>query len=76
MNEEISTPETAVELDTDIVKATLVDSTLNNEEYDIKTAYVTRTVNGEQMIARAAAETTTETTETETTNTTAENMEE
>lgn len=75
MNEEISTPETAVELDTDIVKATLVDRTLNNEEYDIKTAYVTRTVNGEQMIAWAA-ETTTETTETETTNTTAENMEE
>lgn len=72
MNEEISTPGTAVELDTDIVKATLVDSTLNNAEYDIKTAYVTRTVNGEQMIARAAAETT----ETETTNTTAENMEE
>ena len=75
MNEEISTPETAVELDTDIVKATLVDSTLNNAEYDIKTAYVTRTVNGEQMIARAATETTTETTETETTNT-AENGEE
>ena len=75
MNEEISTPETAVELDTDIVKATLVDSTLNNAEYDIKTAYVTRTVNGEQMIARAAAETTTETTEA-TTVTTAENEEE
>lgn len=69
MNEEISTPETAVELDTDIVKATLVDSTLNNAEYDIKTAYVTRTVNGEQMIARAAAETTTETTEATTANT-------
>lgn len=69
MNEEISTPETAVELDTDIVKATLVDSTLNNAEYDIKTAYVTRTVNGEQMIARAAAETTTEITESTTTNT-------
>ena len=72
MNEEISTPETAVELDTDIVKATLVDRTLNNAEYDTKTAHVTRTVNGEQMIARAAAETT----ETETTNTTVENMEE
>lgn len=72
MNEEISTPETAVELDTDILKATLVDSTLNNTEYDIKTAYVTRTVNGKQMIAWAAAETT----ETETTNTTEENGEE
>lgn len=76
MNEEISTPETAVELDADIVKATLVDRTLNNAEYDTKTAYVTRTVNGEQMIAWAEAETTTEITETETTNTTAENMEE
>ena len=75
MNEEISTPETAVELDTDIVKATLVDSTLNNAEYDIKTAYVTRTVNGEQMIAWAAAETTTEITESTTANT-AENGEE
>lgn len=75
MNEEISTPETAVELDADIVKATLVDRTLNNAEYDTKTAYVTRTVNGEQMIAWAATETTTETTETETTNT-VENMEE
>ena len=62
MNEEISTPETAVELDTDIVKTTLVDSTLNNEEYDIKTAHVTRTVNGEKMIARAAAEITESTT--------------
>ena len=72
MNEEISTPETSVKLDADILKAMLVDSTLNNEEYDIKTAYVTRTVNGEQMIARAAAETT----ETETTNTTVENREE
>lgn len=50
MNEEISTPETAVELDTDIVKATLVDSTLNNAEYDIKTAYVTRTVNVPQQV--------------------------
>ena len=56
MNEEISTPGTAVELDTDIVKATLVDRTLNNAEYDTKTAYVTRTVNGEQMIAWAEAE--------------------
>ena len=72
MNEEISTPETAVELDTDIVKATLVDSTLNNAEYDIKTEYVTRTFNGEQMIAWAEAETT----ETEIANTTAENGEE
>ena len=68
MNEEISTPETAVKLDTDILRATLVDSTLNNEEYDIKTAYVTRTVNGEQIITRAA-ETTTEITESTTTNT-------
>lgn len=76
MNEEISTPENIVELDTDILKATLVNSTLNNAEYDIKTAHVTRTVNGEQMIAWAATETTTETTETETTNTTAENGEE
>ena len=72
MNEEISTPETAVKLDTDILRATLVDSTLNNEEYDIKAAYVTRTVNGEQIITWAA----TETTETETTNTTVENREE
>ena len=72
MNEEISTPGTAVELDTDILKAMLVDSTLNNAEYDIKAAYVTQTVNGEQMIAWAAAETT----ETETTNTKAENGEE
>ena len=76
MNEEISKPGTAIELDTDIMKATLADSTINNAEYDIKTEYVTRTVNGEQMITWAAAETTTETTETETTNTTAENMEE
>ena len=71
MNEEISTPGTSVKLDTDILKAMLVDSTLNNAEYDTKTAYATRTVNEEQMIARAA----TETTETETT-TTAENGEE
>ena len=71
MNKEISTPETAVKLDTDILKAMLVDSTLNNAEYDIKAAYVTQTVNGEQMITRAAAETT----ETETINT-AENGEE
>lgn len=76
MNEEISKPGTAIELDTDILKATLVDSTLNNAEYDIKTEYVTRMVNGERMIAWAEAETTTETTETETTNTTEENMEE
>ena len=69
MNEEISTPETAVKLDTDILKAMLVDSTLNNAEYDIKAAYVTQTVNGEQMITRAAAETTTEITESTTTNT-------
>ena len=75
MNEEISTPGTSVELDTDIVKATLVDRTLNNAEYDTKTAHVTRTVNGEQMIAWAATETTTETTEA-TTVTTAENEEE
>ena len=68
MNEEISTPETAVKLDTDILKAMLVDSTLNNEEYDIKTAYVTRTVNGERIITWAA-ETTTEITESTTTNT-------
>ena len=68
MNEEISTPETAVKLDTDILKAMLVDSTLNNAEYDIKAAYVTQTVNGEQMITRAA-ETTTEITESTTTNT-------
>ena len=68
MNEEISTPETAVKLDTDILKAMLVDSTLNNAEYDIKAAYVTQTVNGEQMITRAA-ETATEITESTTTNT-------
>ena len=48
MNEETTTPETAVELDTDIVKETLVDSTLNTE-YDIKTPYVTRTVNVELL---------------------------
>ena len=71
MNEEISTPGTSVKLDTDILKAMLVDSTLNNAEYDTKTAYATRTVNEEQMIARAAAETT----ETETINTKAENGE-
>ena len=53
MNEEISTPETAVELDTDIVKATLV----------------ARTVNGEQMITWAVNETTTEITESTTPNT-------
>ena len=72
MNEEISTPGTSVKLDTDILKAMLVDSTLNNAEYDTKTAYATRTVNGEQIITWAAAETT----ETETTNTTVENREE
>ena len=72
MNEEISTPETAVKLDTDILKAMLVDSALNNAEHDIKAAYATRTVNGEQIITWAAAETT----ETETTNTTVENREE
>ena len=72
MNEEISTPGTAVKLDTDILKATLVDRTLNNAEYNTKAAHVTQTVNGEQMIAWAAAETT----ETETTNTTVENREE
>ena len=44
MTAETTTPET-VELDTDIVKETLIDSTLNNAEYDIKTPYVTRTVN-------------------------------
>ena len=49
MNEETTTPETAVELDTDIVKETLVDSTLNTE-YDIKTPYVTRTVNVPQQM--------------------------
>ena len=69
MNEEISTPETAVKLDTDILKATLVDRTLNNAEYNTKAAHVTQTVNGEQMIAWAAAETTTEITESTTTNT-------
>ena len=57
---------------TDILKAMLVDRTLNNAEYDTKAAHVTQTVNGEQMIAWAAAETT----ETETTNTTEENGEE
>lgn len=50
MNEETTTPETAVELDTDIVRETLVDSTLNNAEYDIKTPYVTRTVNVPQQM--------------------------
>lgn len=50
MTEETTTPETAVELDTDIVKETLVDSTLNNAEYDIKTPYVTRTVNVPQQM--------------------------
>ena len=50
MDEEITTPETVVELDTDIVKKTLVDSTLNNAEYDIKTPYVTRTVNVPQQM--------------------------
>ena len=50
MNEETTTPETVVELDTDIVKETLVDSTLNNAEYDIKTPYVTRTVNVPQQM--------------------------
>lgn len=49
MTEEPTTPETA-ELDTDIVKETLVDSTLNNAEYDIKTPYVTRTVNVPQQM--------------------------
>lgn len=49
MNEETTTPET-VELDTDIVKEALVDSTLNNAEYDIKTPYVTRTVNVPQQM--------------------------
>lgn len=49
MNEETTTSET-VELDTDIVKETLVDSTLNNAEYDIKTPYVTRTVNVPQQM--------------------------
>ena len=49
MNEETTTPETVVELDTDIVKETLVDSTLN-AEYDIKTPYVTRTVNVPQQM--------------------------
>ena len=48
MNEETTTPET-VELDTDIVKETLVDSTLN-AEYDIRTPYVTRTVNVPQQM--------------------------
>ena len=50
MTEETTTPETAVELDTDIVKETLIDSTLNNAEYDIKTPYVTRTVNVPQQM--------------------------
>ena len=50
MNEEITTQENVVELDTDIVKETLVDSTLNNAEYDIKTPYVTRTVNVPQQM--------------------------
>ena len=50
MTEETTTPETAVELDTDIVKETLVDSTLNNAEYDIKMPYVTRTVNVPQQM--------------------------
>lgn len=50
MNEETTTPATAVELDTDIVRETLVDSTLNNAEYDIKTPYVTRTVNVPQQM--------------------------
>ena len=49
MTEATTTPET-VELDTDIVKETLVDSTLNNAEYDIKTPYVTRTVNVPQQM--------------------------
>lgn len=41
MNEETTTPE-AVELDTDIVKETLVDAENNNTELDIKTRFITR----------------------------------
>ena len=41
MNEETTTPET-VELDTDIVRETLVDAENNNTELDIKTRFITR----------------------------------
>ena len=43
MSEDISNS-SIVQSDTDIVKRTLIDSTLNNAQYDIKTPYVIRTV--------------------------------